>query len=182
MRLLKFIPAAVALAVAVPAHAEWAEYTDRAQHFTVNFPNDPVVESIMYKTAKGTMLPAKLYSAKDARGGAYSIRVVDYSSAPGEIGTAVLEAAAAERARGDLKYDAKEHQNNMISQRTSVSLPDGRFLLTETLADHGRLFTLEAQTPPKVPPPSQFQASLQVLDDTGKAIRYKSPGSEERVR
>ena len=77
---------------------------------------------------------------------------------------------------------AVEHQNNMRSQRVSVALPNGRFLLAEALMDHGRLFIMEADTPPKMPPPSQFQASLQVLDDNGVAIRYKNPDSEERVR
>ena len=48
--------------------------------------------------------------------------------------------------------------------------------------DHGRLFMLQADTPPKLPPPAQFQASLQVLDDKGVAIRYKNPNSTERVR
>jgi len=41
---------------------------------------------------------------------------------------------------------------------------------------------MEADTPPNVPPPSQFQASLQVLDDNGVALRYKNPDSTERVR
>jgi hypothetical protein len=182
MRFARLIPAALALVFTVPAYAQgWDEFTDREQHFTVNFPGDPKVESISYKTEKGTALPAKVYAAKDARGGEYKITVVNYGTSA-EAATAIAEAAKAERAKGDVKYDGLEHQNNMKSQRVSVAMTNGRFLLAEALMDHGRLFIMEADTPPKMPPPSQFQASLQVLDDNGVAIRYKNPESNERVR
>jgi hypothetical protein len=183
MRFASLTPAALALVLSVPAYAQsnWEEFTDREQHFTVNFPGEPKVESITYKTEKGSSLPAKVYSAKDARGGEYKITVVTYGTSD-EAASAISEAAKAERAKGDVKYDGLEHQNNMKSQRVSVAMPNGRFLLAEALMDHGRLFIIEADTPPKMPPPSQFQASLQVLDDNGVAIRYKAPGSTERVR
>jgi hypothetical protein len=184
MRVAGFVAAGMALLLSGPAlaQANWAEFTDRDQHFTVNFPGDPKIDSIAYKTEKGTSLAAKIYTAKDARGGEYGITVVDYTKAPDEVAIAIAQAAKAERAKGDLKYDAVEHQNNIKSQRISLALPNGRFLLAEALTDHGRLFIMEADTPPKVPPPSQFQASLQVLDDNGVAIRYKNPDSTERVR
>ena len=184
MRFVRLMPAALGLALAVPAFAQsadWAEFTDREQHFTVNFPGQPKVETITYKTQKGTSLPGKVYSAKDARGGEYKITVVTYGNSP-EVSTALTEAGNIERAKGDVRFDAIEHQNNMLSQRVSVAMPNGRFLLAEALADHGRLFIMEADTPPKMPPPSQFQASLQVLDDMGVAIRYKNPESDVRVR
>ena len=183
MRFASLIPASFGLMLAVPVHAQtnWDEYTDREQHFTVNFPGQPVVESITYKTEKGTGLPAKVYTAKDARGGEYKITVVTYGDSP-EVHSAVAEAAKAERAKGDVRYDGVEHQNNMMSQRVSVAMPNGHFLLAEALADHGRLFIMQADTPPKMPPPSQFQASLQVLDDNGVTIRYKNPESDVRVR
>ena len=62
----------------------------------------------------------------------------------------------------------------------SVSV-NGEPLRTWTMERTG-LFILEADTAPGVPPPSQFQASLQVLDDSGVALRYKNPESTERVR
>src|SRR5258708_18670187 len=119
------IPAALAVIFAVPAYAQgWDEFTDREQHFTVNFPGDPKVETITYETEKGTALPAKVYSAKDARGGEYSITVVNYASAAAETGSAISQAAKAIRAKGDGRYDGMEHTNNMKSQRVSVVLPD----------------------------------------------------------
>jgi len=185
MRFTNLIPAALAVLLAVPAYAQtaWEEYTNREDHFTVNFPGEPAVETIAYKTAKGTSLPGHVYSAKDARGGEYRVTVINYATAPAEGATAVEEAAKTLRTKGQIKYDGVEHQNNMRSQRISVVLPNGRFLLTETLMDRANhLFIMEADTAPNVPPPAQFQASLQVLDDNGIALRYKNPDSEERVR
>jgi hypothetical protein len=180
-----FIAAALALIVSGPVYAQtaWEEFRDQQELFSVNFPGEPKVESITYKTEKGTSLPAKVYSAKDARGGEYKVTVVNYTTAPAEQTTAIAEAAKIVRAKGDVKFDALEHQNNLRSQRVSVLLPSGRLLLGEALLSHdSRLYILEADTPPKMPPPAQFQASLQVLDDKGVALRYKNPDSTERVR
>jgi len=184
MRFASLIPAALVLMTAAPVYAQsaWEEFTDRQEHFTVNFPGEPNVQPIEYKTGKGTTLPAKVYTAKDARGGEYKVTVVNYTNTPDEAGTAIAEAAKAIRAKGEVKYDAAEHTNNIPSQRVTVALAAGRTLLSETLMDHGRLFIMEADTPPKMPPPAQFQASMQVLDDNGVAIRYKTRGSTERVR
>lgn len=185
MRFASLIPAAFALMLAAPAYAQtsWEEFTNREDHFTVNFPGEPAVRTITYKTEKGTSLPGHVYTAKDARNGEYKVTVINYATAPGEGSTAVAEAAKTLRTMGQIKYDGVEHQNNMRSQRISVVLPNGRFLLAEALMDRANhLFIMEADTPPNVPPPSQFQASLQVLDDNGIALRYKNPDSEERVR
>ena len=184
MRLASIIPAVLVLLFSVPVYAQsWEEFTDRQEHFTVNFPGDPKVESITYKSEQGTSLPAKVYTAKDARGGEYKLTVVNYASDPTEAGTAIAQAAKAIRSKGDVRFDGLEHTNNMKSQRVSVVLPgSGRFLLSETLMNEGRLYIMEANTAPNVPPPAQFQASLQVLDDSGVAIRYKNPESTERAR
>ncbi len=184
MRLASIIPAVLAVLFSSPVYAQaWEEFTDRQEHFTVNFPGDPKVESITYKSEKGASLPAKVYTAKDPRGGEYKLTVVNYASDPTEAGTAIAQAAKAIRSKGDVRFDGLEHTNNMKSQRVSVVLPgSGRFLLSETLMNEGRLYIMEANTAPNVPPPAQFQASLQVLDDAGVAIRYKNPESTERAR
>jgi hypothetical protein len=41
---------------------------------------------------------------------------------------------------------------------------------------------VDGDTPTSVPPPAQFQASVQILDENGVRIRYRSVGSTERVR
>ena len=86
MRRAGLVGAALVLAIAGPVSAQvvWDEFTDQSEFFTVNFPGKPNVQSTTYKTAKGTSLPAKVYTAKDARGGEYKITVVNYSTAKGE--------------------------------------------------------------------------------------------------
>jgi hypothetical protein len=158
------------------AQAEWAEFVDRTDHFTVNFPGDPKVDTITYKTAKGTSLPAHIYTAQDSRG-LYKITVVDYRSAPMENATAVAEAADVVRAKGEVKYDAQENLDRIKSQRISLIEPGGeRRTLAEILTEGGRLYISEASVGVKAPPPAQFQASLQVLDDEGVRIRYNPDG------
>jgi hypothetical protein len=179
MRLANIVPAAALVMVmsgSAFAQAEWAEFVDRADHFAVNFPGAPKVETIAYKTEKGTSLPAHVYTAQDSRG-AYKLTVVDYHSAPAETATAIAEAAKIMRMKGEVKYDAQEHIDHIRSQRISLIAPGGeRRILAEILTEGGRLYISEASVGVKAPPPAQFQASLQVLDDQGVRIRYKADG------
>jgi hypothetical protein len=167
---------AVGISGSAFAQAEWAEFVDRNDHFTVNFPGDPKVETITYKTEKGTSLPAHVYTAQDSRG-IYKITVVDFRMAASENATAVAEAAKAVRSKGEVKYDAEENLDRIKSQRISLVEPGGEHrTLAEILTEGGRLYISEASVGVKAPPPAQFQASLQVLDDEGVRIRYNPDG------
>ncbi|HEX3484167.1 MAG TPA: hypothetical protein VHT51_03845 [Micropepsaceae bacterium] len=185
MRLSSFVStAAVVLMVsgAAFAQAEWGEFVDRADHFTVNFPGDPMKTDTTFTTAKGTKLAGHVYTAEDRRG-RYVMTVIDYKSAPDEVGTAIDEAAKMVRAKGKVTYDGAGMMDNHKSQRITVETPAGRRLLSEILVSADkRLYISEAETALNAPPPAQYQASLQVLDDDGVRIRYKAVGSTERVR
>ena len=64
MRRLGFIAAAVVMCVSSAVYAQaWSEYINRQEFFTVNFPGDPMVKEIPYKTEKGTNLKAKVFTA-----------------------------------------------------------------------------------------------------------------------
>jgi hypothetical protein len=177
MRLVSLLSAAaVTLVLAGPAQAQaWAEFIDRQEYFTINLPGDPQVQSITYKTEKGTTLPAKFYVARDARG-EYRVTVVNYATAPAETATAVAEAAKAMRLKGEVKYDNQENTDRIRDHRITVILPNGRQLLSLMMAHQNRLYITEADTAANVPPPAQFQASIQVLDDDGVRIRYNPDG------
>jgi hypothetical protein len=177
MRLARLIPAALVLsfAGAAFAQAEWAEFVDRADHFTVNFPGDPKKDDLAYKTAKGTTLPAHLYSAQDRRG-QYFMTVVNYQTASAdELATAIAEAADRVRAKGKVTYDAPGALDGHKSQRISIETPAERRRLAEILVSKDkRLYISEAETALNAAPPAQYQASLQVLDDNGVRIRYQN--------
>ena len=183
MRMVSFIPAVVALFFSGAACAQtWGEFVDRPDHFTVNFPGDPNRADLTYKTAKGTSLPAHVYTAQDARG-RYTMTVVNYATAPAELATAIEEAAAGVRAKGTVKYDGTGMLDNHKSQRITIETPAQRRLLAEILVSADkRLYISEADTTLNAPPPAQYQASLQILDDDGVRIRYRAVGNPERVR
>ncbi len=175
MRFASLMPAALVLsfAGAALAQVEWAEFVDRDDHFTVNFPGEPNKADLQYKTAKGTTLPAHVYKAQDQRG-IYMMTVVDYRTASeDEVKSAIAEAAAVVRAKGKITYSGSGGLDGHTTERSTVETAAGRRILSEILiSNEKRLYISEAETGLNVPPPAQYQASLQVLNDNGVRIRY----------
>lgn len=101
---------ATAVVFSAPAWAQaWDVYTNRESFFTVNLPGNPTVTEAPYRTAKGTALTARVFtataSASSILAGTYTVTVVDYSNAQNEFSTAVAEAAKSVSAKGAVKYD-----------------------------------------------------------------------------
>ena len=179
MRFVSLIPAAVALFVGGAAYAQaWDIFTSREDFFAINLPGEPKVTTSQYKTAKGTTLPAKTFEAVAAANsilaGTYKLTVVDYNSAKGELGTAVDEAAARFRTRGKMTYDAVNMLDNHRSWRQTIETANQRILTEILMARNNRLYISEATTGLNIPPPAQFQASLQILDESGQRIRLQT--------
>ena len=60
---------AVVVCLSTAAYAQaWSEYINREEFFTVNFPGNPAVKEIPYKTEKGTALKAKVFTANAPAG------------------------------------------------------------------------------------------------------------------
>ena len=179
MRLVGLVvPAVVAAAIAGAAWAQaWDVYTNQANFFTVNLPGAPVETTAPYRTAKGTNLTAHVFTAKapanSILAGTYKVTVVDYSTAKGEIPTAVDHAAKAVTARGAVKYDGLNNLDLHLSRRLTVETATTRILAEILVAENDRLYITEAETPLNVPPAANFQASLQILDSSGKRIRER---------
>jgi len=181
MRLAGAIAAAMVLLFTSPVFAQdWSEYVNRDDFFTVNFPGDPVRKDMPYKTAKGTNLTAHVYTADAAPdsilAGEYSMTVVDYANAPSEVGTAIQEAADIIRKQGEAKYDDAGNVDRIKTQRMTVDTPNGNRILAEILVHTNRLYIVKANVSQKLPPPAQFQASVQILDKDGVRIRYEQDG------
>ena len=179
MRFVCLIPAAMALFIGAAAHAQaWDVYTNREEFFAVNLPGEPKMTTSPYRTAKGTNLTAKKYTAVAPAGsllaGTYVLTVVDYNSATGELGTAINEAAARYRSMGKVTYDAVNMLDNHRSWRQTVDSPTQRILTEILVARNNRLYISEATTALNIPPPAQFQASLQILDENGQRIRLQT--------
>jgi hypothetical protein len=171
------IPAIIAVFVSGAAYAQaWEIYTNRDNFFTLNLPGAPKETSAPYKTEKGTNLTMKTWTAAAPSGsllaGSYMLHVIDYSSATGELATAIEEAAKKYRARGATKYEGVNMLDNHRSWRQTVENANERILTEILIAKNNRLYVSEAITAINAPVPAQFQASLQILDENGVRIRY----------
>jgi hypothetical protein len=177
MRFAGLVPAAVALFITGAAYAQaWDVYVNRENFFSLNLPGDPTETTAPYRTARGTTLTARKFTAVAPAGsllaGTYSLTVVDYNGATGELGTAIEEAAARYRSMGKVTYDAVNMLDNHRSWRQTVETADQRILTEILVARNNRLYISESSTALNAPPPAQFQVSLQILDENGVRIRY----------
>jgi len=176
---LAVIPAVAFLLFSSAASAqEWDVYSNRDNFFSVNLPGQPTMTQVPYKTTKGTNLTARVFTARAPAGsilsGTYSVTVVDYSNAKDEFPTADDQARKAAQAKGTVKYDEINNVDLHLTRRLTVETPSER-ILTEILgAANYRLYITEARTALNVPPPAQFQASLQILDEKGVRIRERT--------
>src|SRR5262245_24521412 len=179
MRSVSLIPAIVALFVSSAASAQvWEEYVNRENFFQVNFPGEPTMTEMPYKTVKGTNLTAHVFTARAPVGsvteGNYKVTVVDYTNAQNELSDANEQARQAIRAKGTARYDGRENLDMHRSWRITVETPTSRILGEILLAANNRLYIVEGETPIALPPPAQFQASIQVLNNEGVRIRTRT--------
>jgi hypothetical protein len=179
MRFVSFIPAVAVLFLSGAVSAQgWDAYANRENFFSINLPGTPAITEMPYKTVKGTDLTARVFTAVAPPGsilsGTYTVTVVDYSNAKDEISTAVEQAREAIKTKGTTKYDGINNLDLHVTRRLTVETPMVRILAEILFAANDRLYITEAETPLNVPPPVNFQASLQILDDNGTRIRTRT--------
>ena len=176
MRFACFVPALVALFLSSVASAQaWQEYVNRENNFQINFPAEPTMTETQYRTVKGTMLPARVFTAVapagSITGGTYKVTIVDYSNALNEVGDAVEQARAAIKAKGTVKSDEVNDLDRHREWRLSVETATTRTLASVLIAANNRLYVTEGENALSAPPPAQFHVSLQILNQDGVRIR-----------
>ena len=176
MRSVRLIPALVALFLSTSASAQgWQEYVNRENHFQINFPAEPTRTETQYRTVKGTMLPARVFTSVAPAGsifaGTYKVTIVDYSNALNEIPDAIEQAREAIRAKGTVKYDEVNDLDRHREWRLSVETPTTRILASTLITATNQLFITEGENALSLPPPGQFHVSLQILNEDGVRIR-----------
>ena len=91
------------------AQAQWRQFADQEEYFSVNLPGEPEIRVIDYDSEYGATLPAKVYSVTDG-GSLHSVTVVNFTDAQ----SAYLELA-----------DRSDEANNaslwLYDQRASVA-------------------------------------------------------------
>src|SRR5215467_1978481 len=110
MRFVALIPAVFSLFISGNAFAQsWDVYSNRENFFSVNLPAEPAQTQEAYKTAKGTNLNARVFTAIAPPGsllsGKYSVMVIDYSNAKDELSDAQENGAKYIRAKGKVTYE-----------------------------------------------------------------------------
>jgi hypothetical protein len=197
MRLIWFVTATLILFVAAPAFAqEWIEYYSRDDRFLVNFPKQPQVRTITYRTEYGLDLPAHLHAYEEGPN-RFSVTVVDYSDVvrihgdqvkgctlypdqctnqgPNELRGALDYAAWNFIKRdGKVTYYGYANSDRIEGRRVQLTNPDKSKTFGAIYMHENRVYILEATVPPNAPPPALFQQSMGFLDKDGVRVRYDS--------
>ena len=173
--------------------AQWRQFVDQEEYFSVNFPGEPEIGVIDYHSEYGATLPAKVYSVTDG-GSLHSVTVVDFTDAQSayaeladrsdEANNASLwlydqRASVAYAARnfrlrgGDVTFDAWHHIDLVEGHQLQITNTDNSRTYASIYLHDSRLYILEATVPEGSLPQGLFQASLSFLDETGTKIRYQ---------
>ena len=196
MRVVPLVPAFILLLSGPSAAQDWVEYASRADRFTVNFPAQPKVQDITWRTEYGLSLPGHVhvYEAGPTR---YSVTVVDYSNVQkihaervkgctgypdtcgnpyvGELRGALDYAASGFITKGArVTYYAYGNTDRIEGRRIQLANPDRSQTFIAIHMHDNRLYVLEGTVPAGAPPPGLFQQSLGFLDENGVRVRYNS--------
>jgi hypothetical protein len=199
MRLMSFVTASSIAILSTSAYAQdWIEYLNRQDAFTVNFPSQPKVADITYKTEYGLALPGHVYTVESGKN-RYSITVVDLADTE-KLHTARADECKKKGGEGDACQNdwrvdvqgAIVHAAFQFFQRNAkvthyswyvldqvegnqlqLANPDGSRTFAAIHRHGTRLYILEATVPKGAPAPGLFQQSLQFLDEEGKPLRYR---------
>ena len=172
--------AALGSLVALSASGQsWFEFVERDEFFSVNLPEIPAIEDIVYHSEWGADLPGKVFTASDGQV-KYSITVVDYSMSdlPNHsplwdyYGSVDYAAWNIRKRGGDVTYDAWTQIDRIAGHQLQVTNGDQSRSYVQILSHKERLYILEAIAPAGSTPPIHFQQSLRIIDENGDAVRY----------
>jgi hypothetical protein len=196
MRMIPLVPALVLVLSAPAAAQEWIEYTSRPDLFTVNFPAQPTVRDITYRTEYGLDLPAHVHVYEKGRD-RYSVTVVDYSNVqqlhadrvkgctlyPDQCNNpyvAELRGAMEYAAWNFLKRDAKVtyyaygNTDRVEGRRLQLTNADKTRTFAQILMHENHLYVFDATVGADSPSPVLFQQSVGFVDKNGGRVRYNS--------
>jgi hypothetical protein len=155
------------LAFSLPALAQgWQEYRDPDMGFAASFPGTPAVSDIVYKTADGTALSAKLYALRKGSS-EYRVIVADFSNAALQGDAAISDAEKVMSASGRVTVAIDARVNRNYGRQLGVTAPDGTSSVAAIFFVNHRLYEIEGLTHPAQDADSsnaaRFQQSLNFL-------------------
>ena len=177
-------PVVLALGLSGAAFGQaWIEYKNLDDRFTVNFPGEPKIESLMYTAEDGNTFPAHRYSASRGKS-TYTLTVVDFhtSDSVATVRGSIAFAAMNQRKLGKVTYDAYGQVDRIEGMHLQITKPNGQRLFTADHLEDRRLYILEATVPASDPPPEAYVVSLGILDAKGNGVRYNLDFDGVRTR
>ncbi len=176
MRLIPLVLAAFVLWASGPSFAqEWTEYASRADFFTVNFPSEPDVRDITYRTEYRIMLPGRVHSVEKGLN-RYSVTVIDYANVQDNEVRGALDYAAWTFLQRDVKVTHYAYYNaeRVEGRRIQLTNADQSRTFAAIHMHENRLYIFEGTVPRGAPPPGLFQQSLGFIDAEGFRVRYET--------
>ena len=177
------------------AQKDWDDYKNLDDHFAINAPGQPMVETTTWKSEYDSILPEKIYRWTDGPN-KYSVSVIDYSNNEAVyyannhsedfsaaaywqidiLGSIQYAATKLYRLRPGSKvtFDAFHYINLVTGQQVQLTNADGTRTYVALYLHENRLYILDATVAKNAPPPIIFQQSLEFLDADGKSIRYRT--------
>jgi len=187
----------LSLFLSLPAWAQWTEYENRTDFFSISLPGEPKVREITYRTEYSQVLPGHVYSVENGPN-RYSVTVVDYTGLE-KLEAERVTACRAGGGDGDLcnnHYNA-DVRGALIHATWSFLQRDGKvthyvYTNADRVEGHelhlansdktrtyvsiymheNRLYIVDGTVSASSPPPLVFQQSMGFLDKEGKRIRY----------
>ena len=143
---------------------------NREYRFAIIFPATPTARDITYTTASGASLPARQYVVEQ-NGNQHIVTIVDGSSRPAVDIPLVDQAAAALRARGQVRFEAaEEYDPGLPGRQLNILQRDGRVLRASVYMWDHRLYVTEASGEPQTISLFQFEQSITLLDADGNEV------------
>jgi hypothetical protein len=141
MRLIAFVLAA--LAVSVPAAAEWNELNSIAEGFGVVFPADPNIDEIaMFEVIPGKNVPARVYSAS-SNNSVFKMTVVDGRDAGLQEAAVIDQAIKRVSQGGELKVNIPARIYRTYGRQLVIARPGGSQTTAAVFFSNDRLYQLE---------------------------------------
>ena len=194
MRFMGVIVAACLLAVVQPTFAaDWIEYKNSTDFFSLNSPGQPTVQQIKRTSEYESMFPANVYKWVDGAS-TFTVTVVDYSDSEAlylanhhsddfsaaaywqiDILGSIQYAATQYRMKPGVKvnFDNFHYINLITGHQLQLDNPNGTKTWVAIYLHENRLYVLDATVPRNAPAPIAFQQSFAVDDAQGRAIRYR---------
>ena len=178
----------------------WHQYTSTVDRFRIYTPGEFQLEDTSFASEYGATFPAHLYSYEDG-GNRFTVTVVDYTDSlrihterarteadyllywEVDVRASIAYAAANLRSRGgEVAYDAYHYIDRVEGHQLHIDNDDGTRTYAAIYLHDSHLFIVEATVTPAMPPPGQFQQTLEFLDANGDRIRYRNVAESIKVR